>query len=138
MVFNPKNDNLFVEEEEEEDDEESEDGEEDDDHENDEEEVIDPEEGRIDPPDESILRPFYKSSSTTKAPRRRPSIARAAENRETDFTSQQLQSMQIQLPVLESTKKGKLNLPISKEEREEFNFGFSTRPKVPRTPVSGS
>jgi hypothetical protein len=33
-----------------------------------------------------------------------------------DLTIQQLQSMQIQLPVLESTKKGKLNLPISKEE----------------------
>ena len=52
------------------------------------------------------------------------------------LTSQQLQSMQIQLPMLESTKKGKLNLPISKAEKEEFNFGFSTRPKVPRTPIS--
>jgi hypothetical protein len=52
-----------------------------------------------------------------------------------DLTIQQLQSMQIQLPDMETTKKGKLNLPISKKEKEEFNFGFSTRPKVPRTPV---
>jgi hypothetical protein len=28
--------------------------------------------------------------------------------------------MQIQLPILESTKKGKLNLPISKEEYDEL------------------
>jgi hypothetical protein len=61
-------------------------------------------------------------------------------SKQASLTSQQLHSMQIQLPILESTKKGKLNLPISKEEyselirKEEFHFGFATRPKVPRTP----
>lgn len=125
----------FVGENEESDDEESEDGDEDDDNENDEEDAVDiSEEGRSEPPDESLLKPYYKTNKNQK----RPTIARAAEKLKRaspDLTSQQLHSMQIQLPVLESTKKGKLNLPISKEEKEEFNFGFSTRPKVPRTPI---
>lgn len=120
-------------EDDDEDDEESLDGDEDDDNENDEEDTIDPEEGKVDPPSKTILKPYYKVDQPAKAPKRRASIARAAEKKSSDLTSQQLQSMQIQLPSLESTKKGKLGV-ITKQEKEEFNFGFSTRPKVPRTP----
>lgn len=131
-VTNP----LISVENDEESDDESEDGEEDDDNENDEEETIDiSDEGRLEV-DEDLLQPYLKNNGN-KSPKRSSTIARAAEKRSSpDLTSQQLQSMQIQLPVLESTKKGKLNLPITKEEKEEFNFGFSTRPKVPRTPIS--
>ncbi|KAJ3354461.1 LisH domain-containing protein armc9 [Kappamyces sp. JEL0680] len=112
---------LVHEEEEEEEDEESEDGEEDDDNENDEEDTLDmTEEGRTELPDEQLLKPFFfKSESKGGSPPKKGSIARAAETRHSpdlSLTSAQLQSMQIQLPVLESTKKGKLNLPISKEE----------------------
>ncbi len=111
---------ICVDEANQDEDEESEDGEDDDDIENDEEEAQDyAEDGRPDPPEEQLLKPYYfKSDSVTGArPKKQGAIARAAEKRQSpDLTSAQLNSMQIQLPVLESTKKGKLNLPISKEE----------------------
>jgi hypothetical protein len=85
--------------------------------------------------DQLLQKYIVQTSGVIKrAPSTLPKLDRAATLN--DLTSQQLQSMQIQLPILESTQKGKLNLPISKAEKEEFNFGFSTRPKVPRTPIS--
>ena len=114
------------------DEEESLDGEEDDENENDEEDSMDPEDTVPEPVDEALLKVYFKTNSTRKPKNK---IAKAAENKALDLTAQQLLSMQIQLPALETTKKGKLNLPITREEKEEFNFGFSTRPKVPRTPL---
>ncbi|KAI8895879.1 hypothetical protein BC833DRAFT_599755 [Globomyces pollinis-pini] len=143
---------LTIEEEEEEDidDSFSEDGEEEDNVEDDEDEVFENDEDdseiikKGDLVGDELLEKYYITQTSRVSPKPQPNFAtktaaRAAEkqkrNSGEEFSPKLLQSMQIQLPVLEKTQKGRLNMPISKEEKEEFNFGFSTRPKLPRTPT---
>ncbi|KAJ3275665.1 LisH domain-containing protein armc9 [Terramyces sp. JEL0728] len=114
-----------LDEEVEEDYEDSEDGEEEDGFEDD-EELIDEESKEEAHKIQSVLIPFCNSNPSTPVPKiqispkkRIAGIARAAEVRaqpQEELSPKHLLSMQIQLPILETTKKGKLNLPISNEE----------------------
>jgi hypothetical protein len=70
---------------------------------------------------ETLLRKFIKRKTRSRTSshlshsthKRKPTIEHRSVS---DLTIEQLQSMQIQLPALESTKKGKLKMPITREE----------------------
>jgi hypothetical protein len=76
----------------------------------------DPEEDVDEDPDQDLVVDKEFLVQFTMAARPIPAEQKKKPVKQPSLTSQQLHSMQIQLPVLESTKKGKLNLPISKEE----------------------
>ncbi|KAJ3260133.1 LisH domain-containing protein armc9 [Boothiomyces macroporosus] len=115
----------LLDEEVEDDYEDSEDGEEEDGFEDD-EELIDEDSKEDASKLQTILIPFCNSKPTSPVPKiqispkkRIAGIARAAEVRaqpQEELSPKHLLSMQIQLPLLETTKKGKMNLPISNEE----------------------
>ncbi|KAJ3314554.1 LisH domain-containing protein armc9 [Boothiomyces sp. JEL0838] len=115
----------LLDEEVEDDYEDSEDGEEEDGFEDD-EELIDEDSKEDASTLQTILIPFCNSKPTSPVPKiqispkkRIAGIARAAEVRaqpQEELSPKHLLSMQIQLPLLETTKKGKMNLPISNEE----------------------